>query len=363
MRAAWAIAALLTAPVSLAIGDSDRDRPPTTSQVLESSQPADWRRPDPENLLYLELPAGRVIIELAPRFAAAHVANIRTLTREKFFDGLPVARVQDNFVAQWGDVDKVRQTESALRKLPEELVIPWSKALPIVKLPDPDGYAPATGWLDGFPVGIERRPSGQVWMTHCYGTLGVGRDNWPDNGSGAELYVVIGQAPRALDHQLSVVGRVVKGMELLSVVPRGPDPMGFYEKPEQRAPIVSIKLASELPEAQRTPLQLLRTDSQAFVDATLRSEAPALVDYLKAARVSIAGQEHAPYQWIGIHSGHGGGAEADHFEWATQGARLAFRFVPEAQHEDLVRHLHRGFLDFAQDHLEFFQRVNESHAS
>ena len=61
---------------------------------------------------------------------------------------------------------------------------------------------------------------------------------------------------------------MVKGMELLSVIPRGPAPMGFYEKPEQRAPIVSIKLASEVPEAQRTPLQLLRTDSQAFIDAT-----------------------------------------------------------------------------------------------
>ena len=67
---------------------------------------------------------------------------------------------------------------------------------------------------------------------------------------------------------MSTVGRVVKGMDLLSVIPRGPEPMGFYEKPEQRAPIVSIKLASDVPEAQRTPLQLLRTDSQAFIVAT-----------------------------------------------------------------------------------------------
>ncbi|MFS8138343.1 MAG: peptidylprolyl isomerase, partial [Thermomonas sp.] len=75
-------------------------------------------------------------------------------------------------------------------------------------------------------------------------------------------------APRALDRQLSAVGRVVKGMELLSTIPRGPEPMGFYDKIEQRTTIKSIHLASEVPEAERTPLQLLRTDSQAFAAAT-----------------------------------------------------------------------------------------------
>ena len=104
--------------------------------------------------------------------------------------------------------------------------------------------------------------------------------------------------------------------------------------------------------------ELLADQEFSTIDATLRAEAPALVERLKAARVNIAGQEHAAYQWIAIHSGHGGGAEADHFEWATQGAKLAFRFVPEAQHPALLNHLHRGFADFARDHLEFFQRVN-----
>ncbi len=249
---------------AFAIGDGNRDKPPTTAQVLDSAQPGDWRRPDPENLLYLELPAGRVIIELAPRFAPAHVANIKALTRDEFFDGLPVARVQDNFVAQWGDVDKQRPTEAAARKLPDERVIAWSKALPIVKLPDADGYARETGWLDGFPVGIERKSSRQVWMTHCYGVLGVGRDNWPDNGSGAELYVVIGQAPRQLDRNIVVAGRVLRGTELLSSLPRGTADLGYYEKPGQRTLITRARIAADLPESERTPLEVLRTDTPLF---------------------------------------------------------------------------------------------------
>src|SRR5262245_52038798 len=75
----------------------------TAAKILEDSPAADWRVPDVNYTLYMDLPSGRIIIELAPRFAPATVENIRTLAREKYFDGLAVIRVQDNFVAQWGD--------------------------------------------------------------------------------------------------------------------------------------------------------------------------------------------------------------------------------------------------------------------
>ena len=265
-RIAPALCCLLFAASAVAIGRSDREAPPTTAQVLEAAQPSDWRRPDPADTLYLDLPAGRVVIELAPRFAPEHVANIKALVRDRFFDGLPIGRVQDNYVTQWGDIDEARKNEASTRKLPDESIIAWNKALPIVKLPDRDGYAPATGWLDGFPVGIERKPSGQVWLTHCYGMVGAGRDNWPDTGSGSELYAVIGQAPRHLDRNIVLVGHVLRGMELLASLPRGSGALGFYsdeEKPK-RTLISSARLASDLPESARTALEVLRTDTPLF---------------------------------------------------------------------------------------------------
>lgn len=262
-RAAIAVLCFLAA-ATFAANDKIADKPPTTAQVLEAAQPSDWRRPDPANTLYLELAAGRVIIELAPRFAPLHVANMKTLVAERFYDGLAVGRVQDNFVAQWGDPDNSRPTAAAKLKLPNESAIAWSKALPFIKLPDADGYAPETGWIDGFPVGVDRKSPGQAWMTHCYGTLGVGRDDPPDSGSGAELYVVIGQAPRQLDRNIVVAGRVLQGMEHLSSLPRATGPLGVYEKPEQRAPIRTVRLAAELPEAERTALEVLRTDTPLF---------------------------------------------------------------------------------------------------
>jgi peptidylprolyl isomerase len=263
-RAAVSLLGLFAASTAFAAETAAPVKPLTTTQVMESAQASDWRRPDPANTLYLDLAAGRVIIELAPRFAPQHVANIKALTREKFFDGLPIARVQDNFVTQWGDVDKTRPIEAATRKLPDESVIAWARALPIVKLPDADGYAPEAGWLDHFPVGVERKPSGQVWMTHCYGTLGVGREDWPDNGSGSELYVVIGQAPRQLDRNIVVAGRALRGMELLASLPRGTGPLGFYEKPEQRTPITRARIAADVPEAERSAIEVLRTDTALF---------------------------------------------------------------------------------------------------
>ena len=270
--------ALLAIALSIALAtpalaqDAAKPKYRSAKDIIDAAPASAWRDLDPANTLYMELPAGRVVIELAPGFAPEHVANIKTMARGGFWDGLAIYRSQDNFVVQFGDAEgeeagKAKPYPAGTKThLPAEFTRD-AKGARFDKLPDRDGYAPEVGFIDGFPAARDPK-AGKAWMAHCYGMLGAGRNNAPDSSIGAELYVVTGQSPRALDRQLSAVGRVVKGMEFLSVIPRGPEPMGFYEKPEQRAPIVSIKLASDVPEAQRTPLQLLRTDSQAFIDAT-----------------------------------------------------------------------------------------------
>lgn len=241
----------------------------TMAEVLEASTPADWRVPDPARTLYLELASGRVIIELAPDFAPQHVANILKLARGGYYDGLAILRVQDNFVVQWGDPDAEDEAarkpvpEGATRTLPAEFTRPDSKDLQFVPLPDADGYAPQTGFAAGFPAARDSA-SGRTWMTHCYGTLGVGRDNDVNSGGGTELYVVSGHAPRQLDRNITVAGRVLQGMELLSSLPRGTGPIGFYEKPEQRVPIRRMRVAADLAAAERAQIEVLRTDTATF---------------------------------------------------------------------------------------------------
>ncbi len=123
------------------------------------------------------------------------------------------------------------------------------------------------GFVEGFPVGRDPK-AGKAWLAHCYGTVGAGRNNADDSSTGAELYVATGQSPRQLDDNITVVGKVLLGMELLSVIKRGPPPMGFFENAAERTPIRSVRLATDVPEAERTPLRVLRTDTQTFHDAT-----------------------------------------------------------------------------------------------
>ena len=257
-------------PASAEETTSDAPKYRSAQEIIDAAPDADWRTPQPENLLYLELASGRVVIELAPAFAPEHVANIRTLAREHFWDGTSIYRSQDNFVVQFGDADgedpaKAKPLGSAKTHLPAEFRRDI-KGLPFTRLPDADGWAKQIGFVDGFPVGHDPS-SGKAWLAHCYGTLGAGRNEADDSSIGAELYVTIGQSPRQLDAQLSTVGRVLKGMELLSTIKRGPPPMGFYENPAERTPIKAITLASEVPEAERTKIQVMKTDSASFTAA------------------------------------------------------------------------------------------------
>ena len=236
----------------------------TMAEVLAASTPADWRPLDPQRTLYLDLAQGRVVIELAPQFAPRHAENIRTLVRHGYFDGLFINRSQDNFVVQWGDPDGKRPLGAARKTLPAEFTR-TATGLAFTAMPDPDVYAPQVGFVEGFPAA--RDPAtGSAWLAHCYGMIGAGRDNDADSGGGAELYVVIGHAPRQLDRNITLIGRVVEGMELLSTLPRGAGAMGLYERPEQGAAIRSIRLATDLPEAERLPIEALRTDTRTFAD-------------------------------------------------------------------------------------------------
>ncbi len=260
-------AALLAAlPITASASNS---RPPLTmAGVLAESSAADWRRPDPEDTLYLELAAGRVVIELAPTFAPRHAANIRKLVREGYFDGLAIVRSHENYVVQWGDPhgddpQRARAITSAQRNLPPEFSVKLGFEQPFTRLPDGDVYAPEVGYLHGFPTARDPK-NGDVWLAHCYGMVGAGRGATADSGDGSSLYVVIGHSPRHLDRNITLVGRVLQGMELLTTLPRGSGPLGFYEDPARHVPIARVRIAADLPAAERTALEVMRTDTTTF---------------------------------------------------------------------------------------------------
>jgi len=234
--------------------------------VLKASTASDWRQPSPENMLYLQLESGRVVFELAPGFAPSHIANLRKLVANEYFDGLAIVRSQDNYVVQWGDPNSggeragMRSLGDAAEMLEGEFYRD-AEGLPFHKIESNDAYADEVGFVGGFPAGSDGE---DTWLAHCFGMLGVGRANSPASGNGAELYVVTGHAPRHLDRNVTLIGRVIDGMELLTTLPRGTGPLGFYETEGENVPINWIRFGTDVAEGERLQIEILRTHTNTF---------------------------------------------------------------------------------------------------
>jgi cyclophilin family peptidyl-prolyl cis-trans isomerase len=233
---------------------------------------ADWRAIPDDELLVMTLADGRqVFIRLAARFAPGHVGNIRALAAAHWWDDASVYRVQENWVAQWGDRTEKKPLPAGVTDEPAaEFEI--AGFAPAQRMGRPDSYSTASGiTADGWPVATD---GGHAWLTHCYGMVGVARDALPSTGSGAELFTPIGQSARRLDRNYTVVGRVIEGMQYLSGLPRSAMPMGVYATAEEDLPIAAVRLASDLPAASRPHYQYRAADNSRFAAAIARREHP-----------------------------------------------------------------------------------------
>lgn len=236
----------------------------TPIDVVSAAPASSWRAIPADELLVIDLRnGGQVVVQLAPAFAPVHVANIRALASAGWWNGAAIYRVQDNYVAQWGNNESDKPLPAGVvAKPPAEYTRPL-KGLRVKPLGFADPYAPAAGFALGWPVAYS--PKGN-WanLAHCYGSVGVGRDMAPDTGTGGELYAAIGHGPRHLDRNIAVVGRVVEGIDRLSSLPRGTEALGFYKERSQDVPITAARLASQMPEGARPAFEYLDTDSASF---------------------------------------------------------------------------------------------------
>lgn len=278
--------ALLAATAALALGvplaaeEAAKPARPAPSEIVAAAPRGDWAAIPAEDLLVMTLAPDaeghprRVVIQLMPApFSQGWVHNIRLFARAGWYDGISVNRVQDNYVTQWGDPNYDNPEATGQPKpLPAGLRVMEEAAYTAPRhsgfatsftwLKDTN-YAPHVGFRTGWPIGWNAT---SAWPVHCYGMVGVGRNYSPDTGSGAELYTVIGHAPRHLDRNIALVGRVIEGMEHLSSLPRGRGALGFYtaEEAHRRTPILSVRVASDLPASEQPRFEYLSTESQTF---------------------------------------------------------------------------------------------------
>jgi cyclophilin family peptidyl-prolyl cis-trans isomerase len=276
---------------------------PAPGEIVAAAKAEEWVAIAPSDLLVMDLAPDakvkprRVVIQFMPApFSQGWVGNIRKLATAKWWDGTSINRVQDNYVVQWGDATEKKALPEGLAVVPEReyetryqsgmIQNSWSSGrwpaevaysvVRTVKKPFQeltprysDPYSNTFSFYNGFPIAsappkglVTSSPPELLWPTHCYAMVGVGRNLSPDTGTGAELYTVIGHAPRHLDRNIALVGRVIEGIEHLSSLPRGTGALGFYEKEEERVPIMSVRLGND---AKDVPaFEYLSTESQSF---------------------------------------------------------------------------------------------------
>ncbi|NJM51242.1 MAG: peptidylprolyl isomerase [Sphingomonadales bacterium] len=284
------LAAALTVP---AIAQEEPEGPPSPNEIVAAAPAEEWTEIAASDLLVMQLAPDekgkprRVVIQLMPEpFSKGWVRNIRKLVAARWYDNISINRVQDNYVTQWGDPDgddkaKAKPLPAGLGVMAEwdytSYTFEMTSDLFTVFEPKPDSrmgdsYSQIVGFYAGFPFGFSI-PDGppkdgneqdlpKAWPIHCYGMVGVGRNFSPDTGSGAELYTVIGHAPRHLDRNIALVGRIIEGMEHMSSLPRGTGPLGFYESAAERTPIFSVRMGDEVADLPR--FEYLSTNRETF---------------------------------------------------------------------------------------------------
>jgi peptidylprolyl isomerase len=234
------------------------------SGLVHSQDELLWREVDPQNLVFMDMPGGTVTIELNPLFAPKTTAQFQELVRDRFYDGLGFYRVIDGFVAQGGDGSDLGEL-SDKPTIDAEFEREWDAEFPWQMVQQPDLFAPQTGFVDGFPSARDPE-SNRAWLTHCPGMVAMARNNDKDS-SRSDFYIVIGQAPRYLDRNMNVFGRVVNGMEYVQLIKRGPqDNNGIFRDETQVTRIRRMRLASEIPESERMTAIVVDTNSVGFAD-------------------------------------------------------------------------------------------------
>ena len=241
-----------------------------TLQTSASFPDSAWRTVDPENLMLIDTEYGRIGVELYPEIAPLHVAQMKTLTRDGFYDGVPFHRVIDGFMNQTGDGSNGNGTgDSDLPNIPAEFTFRRGEDMPVtlVSARGDENAQLGTGFYKALPVASQ--PISQAILTkdnkvgafglHCPGVTSAARTSDPDSAN-SQFFLMRGKAEH-LDTQYSIWGSTVMGREYLesfNIGTVGQDPV--FE-PDV---MTRVRMAADLPEEARPTVQVLDPTSDAF---------------------------------------------------------------------------------------------------
>ena len=271
------LAASLLALVSCSSPEVETQTPDKTVIIDDGfyAQDQAWRVVDPENLMLIDTDYGRIGVELYPNIAPKHVAQIKSLVRRKFYDGIVFHRVIDGFMNQTGDPTGTGTGDSDLPNIPAEFTFRRStNTMPVTVLSarqinprDPSAGDIGVGFYRGLPVATQ--PAAQAAATkdgkvaayglHCKGTTSMARTSDP-NSANSQFFLMRGAA-QWLDASYSVWGHTVIGREFLESFKVGTNGQtsGFVPDKMNR-----VTIAADWPEATRPVVKVLKTAGADF---------------------------------------------------------------------------------------------------
>lgn len=216
-----------------------------------------------DRLVYITTDKGLIVLELAPFMAPKHVAQFTSLVAEGFYDGLDFYRVIDGFVAQAGAESEQKLTQHGTA-LSAEFTRTVNSSSSFILVQSPDFLAEQTGFIEGFPAGRSDKENLE-WLLHCPGAVGMARDQDADSGS-TDFYIVIGQAPRHLDRNMSIFAQVVYGLDNVQAIKRGDGNIngGVIENKKQRSKIIQAQLGTALDKSLQLSLTRDLVQGEAF---------------------------------------------------------------------------------------------------
>ncbi|MBU0911005.1 MAG: peptidylprolyl isomerase [Gammaproteobacteria bacterium] len=234
---------------------------PSTTTAPVAAVNSSWQLLPQDNLLYLETDQGRIVILLAPQFAPDHVKRVKELVRSGFYDGVTFYRVIEGFVAQFGVPEHEWGTRAKLTPMKAEFSWPVRSGDPYLLVQRPDLLAEETGFNQGFAVAREQN---QEWLVHCPGVVNMARANEPDTGV-ADIAIMMGQATRHLDKNMSAFGKVIWGQYAINRIRRGEaTDGGVIGSAAARTVIKQARLGSDLAPDRQLQLEWLSTTSSEF---------------------------------------------------------------------------------------------------
>lgn len=233
------------------------------SAMAQTPNPEKWRALDPEQTLYIDTTQGRVVVEMFPEIAPKAVARIKELARQKFYDGLSFHRVVNNFMAQGGDPQGDGSGSSKLPNLTEEFMFRRGKDMPFQVAANQGGAT--LGFYKSLPVAsqpddmmaITKDQKAAAWGLHCAGVAAMARETEP-NTANSQFYLMRATYP-SLDKRYTIWGRVVFGQDAVNKLAIG-------EPPPIPDKMTAVRVAADLPAAERAPIFVVRSDSKAFED-------------------------------------------------------------------------------------------------